>query len=168
MLHIKGELFETMTETGIPYSRLHDSGSIYPYSHCVDIPAVFPDFDADETKEENYDFTFTDLYLKSLIDAGVKPFYRLGVTIENYVMYKAYNIYPPKDFSKWARICEHIILHYNYGWANGFNYNIEYWEIWNEPDNNYPTIEKRKRCGAGIFCLSGNGSRRACETVNRL
>ena len=36
---------------------------------------------------------------------------------------------------KWAEICEHIIRHYNEGWADGFYYNIEYWEIWNEPDN---------------------------------
>jgi hypothetical protein len=35
---------------------------------------------------------------------------------------------------KWARICEHIIMHYNEGWADGFHYNLKYWEIWNEPD----------------------------------
>jgi hypothetical protein len=31
-------------------------------------------------------------------------------------------------------------MHYNEGWADGFNYGIEYWEIWNEPDN-YPDIK---------------------------
>lgn len=36
---------------------------------------------------------------------------------------------------KWAQICEGIIKHYTQGWASGFNYPIEYWEIWNEPDN---------------------------------
>ena len=41
---------------------------------------------------------------------------------------------PPADYLKWARICEHIILHYNEGWANGLHLGIEYWEIWNEPD----------------------------------
>lgn len=25
--------------------------------------------------------------------------------------------------------------HYNEGWANGFHYNLKYWEIWNEPEN---------------------------------
>ncbi len=25
-------------------------------------------------------------------------------------------------------------MHYNEGWANGFHMNIQYWEIWNEPD----------------------------------
>ena len=59
----------------------------------------------------------------------------MGVTIENNHFIKPYNIIPPKDFHKWARICEHVIMHYNEGWANGFNYGIEYWEIWNEADN---------------------------------
>ena len=31
-------------------------------------------------------------------------------------------------------ICEHIIRHYTEGWANGYKLDIEYWEIWNEPD----------------------------------
>ena len=80
-------------------------------------------------------FAFTDAYLKPLVEAGCKIFYRLGVTIENNWKIKAYNIYPPKDFAKWARICEHVVRHYNEGWAHGFKWGIEYWEIWNEPEN---------------------------------
>ena len=41
---------------------------------------------------------------------------------------------PPKDTLKWARICEHIMLHYNEGWANGFKNAVKYWEIWSEPE----------------------------------
>lgn len=99
----------------------------------------FSNFDADENAEESYDFAFTDVFLKKLVSFGVKPFFRLGVSIENYQAIKAYYIYPPKDFLKWARICEHIIRHYNEGWANGFYFGIEYWEIWNEQDN-FPDI----------------------------
>ena len=62
----------------------------------------------------------------------------MGVTIENQCYIRAYHIHPPKDFGKWARICEHIIRHYNEGWANGFHFGIVYWEIWNEPDNGLP------------------------------
>lgn len=47
---------------------------------------------------------------------------------------KKHGTVPPADFGKWAQICEHIILHYNFGWANGYHLNIRYWEIWNEPD----------------------------------
>ncbi len=128
------EMFHYLTEANIPYSRLHDVDGWFGRNLYVDIPNIFRDFDADETKEESYDFAFTDCLIKYLHDSGVKPFYRLGVTIENAYMVKAYRIHPPKDFAKWARICEHIIRHYNEGWANGFAYGIEYWEIWNEPD----------------------------------
>ncbi|HHH83962.1 MAG TPA: hypothetical protein ENL29_00655, partial [Thermoplasmatales archaeon] len=38
------------------------------------------------------------------------------------------------NFSKWAEICRHVVMHYNDGWDNGYHYNITYWEIWNEPD----------------------------------
>ena len=123
-----------LEEAGIPYSRLHDVGGWYAGMRFVDIPNIFRDFDADETLPESYDFTFTDDLIATLIKHNVKPFYRLGVTIENYYFKKAYRVFPPKDYEKWARICEHIIRHYNEGWADGFHYGIEHWEIWNEPE----------------------------------
>ncbi|MDF2684887.1 MAG: hypothetical protein K0S55_68 [Clostridia bacterium] len=120
-------------EAGIPYSRLHDTEYPYGSGHFVDIPCIFPNFDADPEDPLAYDFTLTDEYIKAIVDVGTKVFYRLGVSIEH--ASKKYNIYPPKDFDKWAKICAGIIKHYNKGWADGFNYEIEYWEIWNEPEN---------------------------------
>ena len=124
-----------LRDAGIPFVRLHDTGGAYGRSVFVDVPNIFPDFDADENDPENYHFEFTDACIRQLIASGSQVFYRLGVTIENNYKFRALNIYPPKDFAKWARICEHIIRHYNEGWANGFKYNIQYWEIWNEPEN---------------------------------
>lgn len=118
---------------GIPAVRTHDSRIMN--SHLVDIPAIFPDFDADECDPASYDFAFTDVYMKNICSAGAKPFFRLGVTIENYSYLKPYDIVPPKDFAKWARICEHVVRHYNEGWADGLTLGIEYWEIWNEAEN---------------------------------
>ena len=120
---------------GIPYMRTHDTVGMWGGGHYVDVPNVFPNFEADENDPANYDFAFTDAYLAAVVAAGTKVYYRLGVTIENYWRIKSYNIDPPKDFAKWARICEHIVRHYNEGWANGHHWNIEYWEIWNEPEN---------------------------------
>ena len=127
--------FKYLKEAGIPYSRLHDVGGAYGEFRWVDVPNIFRDFNADPYKEENYDFVFTDMLITSLFDNGVEPIFRLGVTIENDAKIKAYRIFPPVNYDKWAVICEHIIKHYTEGWANGFNYNINYWEIWNEPDN---------------------------------
>ena len=127
-----------LKEANIPYSRLHDVGGAFGGNRFVDIPNLFRNFDADETDPANYDFAFTDYLLKGMEEYGVKPIFRLGVTIENQFHIKAYHIDPPKDYNKWARICEHVIRHYNEGWADGFHMNIEYWEIWNEPDNGVP------------------------------
>ena len=129
--------FHYLKDANIPYSRLHDVGGCFGGFVYVDIPNIFRDFDADENLPESYDFAFTDWLIKSLYDNGCAPVYRLGVTIENDAEVKAYRVFPPKDFSKWARICEHIIRHYNEGFANGFEFGIKYWEIWNEPDVGY-------------------------------
>ena len=127
--------FHYLTEAGIPYSRLHDVGGSFGGGKYVDIPNIFRNFDADENDPASYDFDFTDELLKHLVEADVEPYFRLGITIENAVKVKPYFVFPPKDYDKWARICEHIIRHYTEGWANGFCYKITYWEIWNEPDN---------------------------------
>lgn len=120
------------SRAGIPFSRLHDTEYPYGSGEFVDIPCVFKDFDADENDPESYNFGLTDEYIRAIVDAGAEPFYRLGVSIEHAPV-KRY-IYPPKDFNKWARICEHIIRHYTEGWADGMRLNMRYWEIWNEPD----------------------------------
>lgn len=126
--------FEDYKAARFPYSRNHDSGvcGLYggPYSH--DITKIFPDFNADAYAPESYDFDCTDESILVCLDAGTETFFRLGQTIEHHI--KKHGTIPPKDFHKWAVICEHIIRHYNEGWANGYRLNIRYWEIWNEPD----------------------------------
>lgn len=128
------KLFHYLTEAGIPYARLHDVGGGFGGGKFVDIPNVFPDFNADPEDPASYDFTWTDPLITSLMDAKVEPYYRLGVTIENEVWRKAYRVNPPEDPEKWAKICAGVIRHYTKGWANGFEYDIKYWEIWNEPE----------------------------------
>lgn len=127
-----------LKKAGVPYSRLHDVNGAFGGNRFVDIPNIFRDFDADVNDPTSYDFTFTDVLIEAMYQYGVEPMFRLGVTIENQANIKAYRIYPPEDFQKWAEICEHIIRHYNEGWADGYHYGITYWEIWNEPDNDIP------------------------------
>ena len=126
-----------LKEAGIPYSRLHDAGGWLGGGLFVDIPNLFRNFAADEKDPANYTFAYTDSLIKALVDNGVEPFFRLGGTIENFVEggLPPVNTLPPPDAAKWARICERVIRHYTEGWANGYKYKIEYWEIWNEPDN---------------------------------
>jgi len=124
----------TYTAANIPFARTHDAAfcSRYGGEHTVDITAVFPNFDADPMDPASYDFHYTDEYAETIMMAGTKVFFRLGQKIEHGT--KKYGIWPPKDFMKWAIVCEHLIAHMNEGWADGHHYGIEYWEIWNEPD----------------------------------
>ncbi len=143
---------DAFRDAGIPYARNHDASLYMPYGgeHIVDVHAIFPNFDADPYDEASYDFVCTDEYLRVIDHAGVKTFYRLGSKIEHSI--KKYGTLPPKDFKKWAIICEHIIKHYNYGWANGFHYGIEYWEIWNEPVDMLMYYDARPGAMNGMFC----------------
>ncbi|MCQ2385786.1 MAG: hypothetical protein MJ078_03825, partial [Clostridia bacterium] len=103
----------------------------YGGEFAIDVHRIFRDFDADENDPASYSFGSTDTAVKNAEDAGTHVFYRLGSNIEHG---EKRGTYPPKDFLKWAKVCEHIIRHYTEGWADGFRYDMQYWEIWNEPD----------------------------------
>ena len=137
------DMFDYLKDALVPYSRLHDVAGPFGGNRFVDIPNLFRDFEADPCDPDAYDFTFTDLLVTNLVERGIEPFFRLGVTIENAAKIKAYRIFPPKDYLKWAKICEGVIRHYTEGWANGFHYDVQYWEIWNEPDN-FEEIEENQ------------------------
>lgn len=121
---------------GIPLVRLHDPN--YPHPREIDIHTIFPDFSKDPADPASYDFAKSDYYIRTVIETGAKIVYRLGESIEHTP--DKYYVYPPADYAKWAQICIGIIRHYNQGWANGFRYGIEYWEIWNEPDGAGPRM----------------------------
>ena len=67
---------------GTPRSRLHDCCGAWGGTYFVDVPNIFRDFDADETKPENYDFHYSDEYITAIIESGATVVYRLGITIE--------------------------------------------------------------------------------------
>ncbi|MBN2477494.1 MAG: hypothetical protein JXB62_23005 [Pirellulales bacterium] len=118
-------------EAGIPITRLHDCE--WPLPDVVDLHAVFPRPEADPQDPASYRFALTDEYLRAIIDSGATVVYRLGESIEH-SRHKQY-VHAPADYDRWAAACLGIIRHYNDGWADGFRYNIRYWEIWNEPEN---------------------------------
>ena len=132
----------------IPFARNHDASFYYRYGgqFSVDVRAIFPDFDADVNDPASYDFACTDEYIAVTLEAGTETFYRLGQKIEHEI--RKHFTLPPKDYLKWAEICEHIIRHYNEGWADGYHHNIRYWEIWNELDLD-PDGAKNKRTWGG-------------------
>src|SRR3989338_8884398 len=110
-------------DMGIDLVRNH--GALGP----TDIDVIFPNFNADPNDPGNYNFKGADRYIKTMKDIGADIFFRLGYGWRPKVKY-----IPLKEHDKWAEIAKHIVMHYNGGWANGFNYDIKYWEIWNEPN----------------------------------
>lgn len=118
------DLTNGFQEIGIPEVRTHDI-----YNTC-DIHSIFPDMNADPLNPSSYNFSETDIVIQSIINSGATPLFRLG---ESYSINQDFNS-PPVDFDKWSTVCLQIVKHYNDGWNNGFNFNINKWEIWNEPD----------------------------------
>ena len=116
-------------------ARTHDWALINPNERVCDYFHVFPLMRLDATKAENYHFGPTDYLLKrTREEAGLDVFYRLGTSIEHSGEKIHFNTLIPEDFDKVAEIFAGTIRHYNRGWANGFDWGIRYWELWNEPD----------------------------------
>lgn len=125
------DLSERFKEIGTPLLRLHDCH--WPNPDVVDIHTVFPNFAADPDDAASYDFRKTDEFIAATLKTGAKVVYRLGESIEHTKVRQ--HVHPPRDVAKWAAICAGVVRHYNEGWAGGFKHGIQYWEIWNEPEN---------------------------------
>lgn len=134
-------------EAQIPSVRLHDLPLLA--AEAADLHTIFPNPQADPDDPASYTFGVTDHYLAAIRAAGGEPYFRLGESIEHE---------PEKVFvwgNRWtpealAKVCANIVRHYNHGWANGFEWNIRYWEFWNEPDGgNGETPPHRRSCFAG-------------------
>lgn len=118
------DLTDQYRDIGITSVRTHDLFG------PTDMTTIFPDWQVDPTNESSYHFETSDPLITSMIHAGCHVFYRLGESAgQNESLRK-----PPTNFTKWADVCRHIVMHYNEGWKQGFYYNIVYWEVWNEPD----------------------------------
>lgn len=118
------DLTNQFRETGLDFIRNHD------FSGPTDISTIFPNMSKDPSDPTSYNFSVSDQYITSIVNAGCDVFYRLGESASGEERLRQ----PPEDFGKWAEICKHIVMHYNDGWAEGYQYNITYLEIWNEPD----------------------------------
>ena len=112
--------------------RLHDAPWDNDGMRLVDVHQIFSNLNADPKNPDNYFFAPTDDYIANIRKGGAVPIYRLGTSIEHTTV--KYFAKKPQDFNRYAEICAGIVRHYNAGWANGFEWNLPYWEIWNEPN----------------------------------
>jgi hypothetical protein len=127
-----GALSKAYKDIGVDMIRTHDAGGIQG-SGCGDVDGpgrgkIVPNLSADPASESSYSFATTDTMIKNIVDTGAEVFFRVGRS-----NISGSGTVPP-DFAKYAEFVKHIVMHYNKGWANGFQYGIKWWEIWNEPD----------------------------------
>ena len=136
---------EAIKALNMAYARTHDWALVNAGQRVIDYQYIFPLIDKDPKDPSNYYFAATDHLLQLARDIGLKICYRLGTSIEHTGLIH-FNAEMPRDFGKVAEIFAGIVRHYNKGWANGKKWNIEYWEIWNEPDGI-----------TNMWCESGKG-----------
>ena len=95
-----------------------------------------------------YDFTITDRIFDALVAAHVRPIVELGFMPEALSTHpEPYRhtfpkgdiftgwTYPPKDYSKWAKLVEAYAAHLRARYPSQVNEWL--WEVWNEPDIGY-------------------------------
>ena len=127
-------------------TRTHDWALWNSGQRMIDTHFIFPLMKMDPADPTNYYFRASDDIIKLAHGCNMRVFYRLGTSIEHTSFNGAeehYNTLVPDDFEKYAEVLAGIIRHYTKGWADGFEYeDMQYWEIWNEPD-----LTNRMWCG---------------------
>ena len=120
---------------GFTACRTHDWALTNPNQRVCDYFHIFPLIHLDANDPKNYVFGPTDYLLGRVRDElGADIFFRLGTSIEHSGPKVHFNSLIPDDFDKVADVFAGTVRHYNKGWANGREWGIKYWEIWNEPD----------------------------------
>lgn len=127
------DLDEELKSLHLHSTRTHDWALINSGQRVVDTHFVFPLMHLDASDPKNYYFDATDAAINLAQNIGMKIFYRMGTSIEH-TKDVHFNTKPPADQKKYAEVMAGIVRHYTQGWANGFQWDIQYWEIWNEPD----------------------------------
>ena len=128
------ERIDDIKSMGFKAARTHDWALLNANQRVCDYFHMFPLMHLDAKDPKNYVFGPTDYLLKrTREEAGLDIFFRLGTSIEHSGNVH-FNALVPDDFDKVAEIFAATVRHYNKGWANGYEWGIKYWEIWNEPD----------------------------------
>ena len=140
------EAIPYLHEIGIKHIRTHDyhGGADYFYysnfwnkdgaGNFIDINTNF-----DPANPADYYWGDTDTKLESIIENNFSAYFRIGASYPNSNFILQPMIPPsnssasPLNFSKFAQLSANTVNHYNNNWDNGFEYGVQYWEIWNEP-----------------------------------
>jgi len=129
------ETIDLIKSMGFKSARTHDWALLNANERVCDYFHIFPLMHLDAKDPKNYVFGPTDYLLnRAREETGLDIFFRLGTSIEHSGPKIHFNSAIPEDFEKVAETFAGTIRHYNRGWANGHEWGIQHWELWNEPD----------------------------------
>ena len=106
---------------------LPDETSRAAFLKAANSAIIFADRNADPENPRSYNFGPTDKLVQSIRTIGADVYYRVGRSLNAEPR-------PVADPDKYAEVLKHVVLHYNKGWANGFQNSVKYWEFWDEPE----------------------------------
>lgn len=121
-------------QLSVDFVRIHDASYTGAGDIYVGTDSLFHDWGKDPDDPASYNFEPTDRLIKSIVDNGAEVYFRVGCSVPQDTTDPAGFVTPPPDMDKFAAVARHVAQHYNDGWANGFHFNIRYWEVWNEAD----------------------------------
>jgi len=137
-----GNSLQGYKDAGIYLIRTHDSYGPTDYDFYTTFynkTTLSFDSDFDPTNPVHYKWVSsnTDAVISAIEENGFETYFRIGVSWPS--EQRKSPTAPPLDpdginFTKFAELVKRTVMHYNEGWDNGFEYDITYWEIWNEPD----------------------------------
>ncbi len=136
--------------------RTHDLALVNAGQRVVDAHFIFPLMNLDATNPSNYYFKATDYLLELSRNIGLDIFYRLGTSIEHSGRVH-FNAQIPPDIDKMVETFAGTVRHYNRGWADGKQWGIKYWEIWNEPN-----------LDGAMWCFSGTNDAKTASVRQKL
>jgi hypothetical protein len=123
----------TFQEWAIPQVRTHGGAE-------TDLNLIwehYPNYAGhDPSNENNYHWERADEAVAQIVAVGAQPFIRIGQSkngTPNAPCDPNLNTtMVPDDFQVFGEVAKRILMHFTQGWDNGFFYDIEYVEVWNE------------------------------------
>ncbi len=94
----------------------------------LDFKTIYPNETADPSDPASFNFHISDVAAQMIHDNGHEIYFRIGNSPN-------YEGTPPIDIPNYIEATKNIIKHYTQGLWDGFEFPIQYIEIWNEPKN---------------------------------
>ncbi|MBI2258400.1 MAG: T9SS type A sorting domain-containing protein [Flavobacteriia bacterium] len=140
---VSGTTEECLKEIGTALVRTHDYTGPFDYWGYSNFYNKFNqtfNYSFQSHLPSGYNWSTSDAKISEIVNANLQPFFRLGISDEPGTTSPPATPMPKDEdqynFHTFAGIAKRTAMHYTASFDNGFNYDIPYWEIWNEPNNN--------------------------------